>query len=89
MLWATQSWLFIEPANAEIFQTQWKTPQHLCNKIIRKTFKEMYVREQVTTLERYVFTYLTISSVEPTKKSKKTVRVEGTVEVTSLISDPF
>ena len=49
----------------------------------------MYVREQVTTLERYVFTYLTISSVEPTKKSKKTVRVEGTVEVTSLISDPF
>ena len=54
-------------------------PQHLCK----------YVREQVTTLEWYVFTYLALSSVEPTEKSKKTVRVEGTVEVTSLISNPF
>ena len=49
----------------------------------------MYFREQVTTLEWYVFTYFEISSVEPTKKSKKTVRVEGTVEVTSPIGDPF
>ena len=84
-----QSWLFIELANAEIFQTQWKILQHLCNKMIRKNFREMYVREQVTTLEWYVFTYFEISSFEPTKKGKKTVRVEGTVEGTSLISDPF
>ena len=49
----------------------------------------MYVREQATTLEWYVFTYFEISSFEPTKKSKKAVRVEGTVEGTSLISDPF
>ena len=26
--WKIQSWLFIEPADAEIFQTQWKIPQH-------------------------------------------------------------
>ena len=87
--WKIQSWLFIELANAEIFQTQWKIPQYLCNRIIRKKLREMYVREQVTTLEWYVFTYFEISSVEPTKKSKKTVRVEGTVEVTSPIGDPF
>ena len=30
--WKIQSWMFIEPANAEIFQTLWKIRQHILEK---------------------------------------------------------